>query len=456
MYRPPENANRVKAIKSKFESAPDAPTTKPPLRKVKTLSEIKVSGGGYQENRSSQAGGGGSSLCRQLSDSSRRNIKRTPAFRLDRNSGGDSGIGANGSRLLQNRSRFLDNRSKGFEVTSDKLLDKNANNNVSQVNGNSKCALKESRNNKTTGGKNETEIKSKTDSWNKTYSRNKFLSAQSKFNGNKINEQKTNESDSEYTAIKLLYAKPIPKADRAKPEEDLCGDNANTPTLKISELKSILDNISFDDTLAQPEAPLYGSLRKKPENLTDSLKTALNRPLPPGPAPRKPPRTFAHTPPKPARADPKYMLEKLESALQKGTLSRKVSLPPLPAVPPVSSPDMSTSRFNLSCLNALSCTSGAAASYETVPQSNSAFFVKCRAEPVYAEPFEYQVGAGEDSRSGVEESSSEIEKGGARKSIRRSVHYAVRVAGGIRLLCVSPKVAKTKKILDRILCESIC
>lgn len=375
MYRPPENANRVKAIKSKFES--NSATDKPPLRKVKTLSEIKrASNGNSPENRSTPQLSS-SSLQRQLSDPSKRNIKRTPAFRLDKNLNGGSGSLASSPK--SNRCRYLDNK---------------ASSNNNNINGTPKIE-----------------------------SRNRFLNAQSKF-------EEAIEAD--YTAIKLLYAKPIPKAERTKPDSEESHDQTDTPTLKISELKSILDSISFDGSSLNQlkEAPLYGSLRKFPpvteacDNLTDTLESALNRPLPCGPAPRKPPRTFTHTPVKSPRADPKYMLEKLESALQKGTLAKRALVrPPLPITPASNlSPEMGTSRFNLNCLNALSCTS---AVYEAVPQPNSSFFVQCRAEPVYAEPFEYQTNASDNHSSSFDDSSSDMERVSMTRSIRQSVHYAV-------------------------------
>lgn len=63
-------------------------------------------------------------------------------------------------------------------------------------------------------------------------------------------------------------------------------------------------------------------------DLTDTLKKALKQPLPAGPPPKKPPRTFLFTPSQPdlikieKRKDTKQMLEKLEQVLQEREIGK--------------------------------------------------------------------------------------------------------------------------------------
>lgn len=148
-------------------------------------------------------------------------------------------------------------------------------------------------------------------------------------------------------------------------QKSLSPQRPSTPeiaTLKIGEkekiFRPILSNNDLETTKEiTPLVPAYAQVvkHKKPEPqgtdvLTDTLKAALKQPLPTGPPPKKPPRTFAHTPnskssqknesspstslfceklneslkiktPEPekkatkTKSDPKLMLQKLENAL---------------------------------------------------------------------------------------------------------------------------------------------
>ncbi|KAF5273930.1 hypothetical protein FQA39_LY01045 [Lamprigera yunnana] len=422
MYKPPENSNRVKAIKIKFESNTTENTIlpKPPLRKSRTLQDFSVPSKHIQEKaqinksdvKNTQQG-----LSRQLSDPTKRNIKRTPAFRLDRTSESSAGF-------MQNKTRYLEKIAKNNNHTHDE---------------------------------NKTET-------------NTFSNIRNKFNVKPsiTIKHKDKESRDPSPNLKFLYSEPIPKSQRNKsPPLDDITDIHHIATLKISETKTV------------KEIAEIISLKKiEDESLTDTLKVALRKPLPKGPAPKKPPRTFLHSPnntelklvhsnitvdfakklntdlqknltsprdSKKSRSDPKYMLDKLENALKgKGVLrkSRKSDLsedesdnekykfnfrdlPALPSSPsaPSSSPD-SPHKFNLNCLPSLSCSNS---QYTAVKEPNSSFFVTCtKEEPVYAEPFEYQLDVGQKN---CHSNASAIENvvadsSNTKASVRRSVHYA--------------------------------
>ncbi|KAK5644878.1 hypothetical protein RI129_006178 [Pyrocoelia pectoralis] len=425
MYKPPENSNRVKAIKSKFEnnSNENKVQTKPPLRKSRTLQDFKVTKTDNQQEKISQKQietKNSNTLSRQLSDPTKRNIKRSPAFRLDKSS-------ESCTRIVQNKTRYLEKVVK-------------ANNNRDEIV-------------KTSQPKSE---------------ENTFFELRKKFNASPI-PPITNKQDN----ITFLYSEPVPKLQRNKPK-----DLHNASTLKISDYCKNDSKIIVNDNSLSRNDTNYGSLniKKNLDNLTDSLKNALKKPLPPGPAPKKPPRTFLHTPKKSTddtqplhlstdftkklnlelqknapegkktKSDPKYMLDKLETALKsKGVLLRRqlkggttsdddsdnekqklLNLRELPTVPSHQSPytpSETSPKFNFNCLPSLSCGSS---SYATVKESNSSFFVTCKKEePVYAEPFEYHLDL-DEKHSDDNNSAIESPTGGSagRRTVRRSVHYA--------------------------------
>lgn len=349
MYKPPENANRVQAIRSIFENK--EVTAKPSLTPQKLITKSKTELD-IRYSRCHQ------NLNRQLSDPSKRNIKRTPAFRLDKNAIVD-----------KNPNRYHSKVKLDCDKTRSKCRDDGALN-FSDIR--SKFSCNQSNNNNTSDMNNSTNVEN-------------------------------------VKNLSFLYAKPTPKALRGKKcdntpksdEENYC----NKETLKLKDE----DAISF----------------------TDTLKSALKKPLPAGPAPKKPPRTFLHSPqlspaPKSAplhidkhftdtlnkklqknnntprgKGDPKYMLDKLENMLKNkqnrvrkagktdsedsgdDTITNSNTLPI----------NNSASQLfnNLNCLNALGCS---ASTYERIKEPNSSFFVDCcKEEPVYAEPFQFRENA---------------------------------------------------------------
>lgn len=431
MYKPPENSNRVKAITSQFENNVNETKiqTKPPLRKSRTLQDFKITKRENQEEkippRHIETKNSQQALSRQLSDPTKRNIKRSPAFRLDKTT-------ESCTRIVQNKTLYLEkivkaNNNRDETVKSQPKLEETT---VSEL-----CK---------------------------------------KFNVNST----TNKPDN----VPFLYSEPLPKSQRNKQFH-------NASTLKISDYCKNVSNVNNADN----NVPNYGSLnvKKNLDNITDTLKNALKKPLPPGPAPKKPPRTFLHTPNKShddhqptlradftkklslelqksplenkkLKSDPKYMLDKLETVLKsRGVLLRRQvksgnttseddsdsekqklinsrELPTLPYSPAETSP-----KFNFNCLPSLSCSGS---SYATVKESNSSFFVTCKKEePVYAEPFEYQPDLDErqsdDNSSAIESPTGES---AGRRTIRRSVHYASSPVPDVKADEVANNVSENK------------
>lgn len=327
MYRPPENANRVQAIRNIFEKKE---VTTPPKLITKSKTELDLRYSRCHQN-----------LNRQLSDPSKRsnNIKRTPAFRLDKN-----------AVVEKNHPNRYHHHTK-VKHDCDKVKSNDASTTLN------------------------------------------FSDIRSKFSCNQSNTSEMTSTN--VKNLSFLYAEPIPKALRVKkcdtltPKSDYC----NQETLKL-------------------------------ESLTDTLKSALKKPLPTGPAPKKPPRTFLHSPgagqtskidkkftdtlnkklqnsPTPrGKGDPKYMLDKLENMLKSkhNRIIRKTdsedsddanTLP--------NNNNNSPSLFN--CLNALGCSASSTTTYECIREPNCTFFVD---EPVYAEPFQQK----EKKKSNKEQRSS--------------------------------------------------
>lgn len=151
-----------------------------------------------------------------------------------------------------------------------------------------------------------------------------------------------------------------------------------------------------------------------PQGLTDSLKVALKKPLPQGPAPIKPPRTFQHSPSKNPderkktgkKADPKYMLNKLEMALKNNKLRTRTQekaevsttsgedsddsllfqSKSCPKESVAASNGFSDFGFSeLNCFNSFRCSDPA---YERVKEQQSSFYVEREKNPIYAEPIQ--------------------------------------------------------------------
>ncbi|CAH1154284.1 unnamed protein product [Phaedon cochleariae] len=412
MYRPPQNSNRVKTIKSKFENIEN---NKPP--------EKNNAKNGYRNNLNSnrplektekptESPLNKPILQRQLSDQSRRsNIKRTPAFRVDRSVERPSSF----QRNCYNRSTLFENKVKQFSA-SKYSCDSNSNED-SETSDKKPLLVNEVKNVKT----RPLLVKSK--------SSHDFQYIRSKFDRNTSNNNESEENQYELITnrnlenvdLSLLYTEPIPKALRIKNTveieepaklENQVKDIYSTSTLKISDLPP----------------------KNTDESLTDTLKIALKRPLPVGPAPKKPPRTFQvsnleknisflHVSKQPEKkpqkvakkADPKYMLNKLENALRNNKLkarrqakvdisttsgedsddsllfrskTNEKSTRTLPRLPSQDSDYQDTSAFNLNCLNGLRF---AMTNYEKIKEPNSCFFVSSpEEEPVYAEPYHHR------------------------------------------------------------------
>lgn len=343
MYKPPENANRVQAIRSIFEGK-EAAT--PPKLITKSKTELNIRYSKCHQN-----------LNRQLSDPSKRNIKRTPAFRLDKNA------------IAENR--YQSKVKHDCDKTKSKCLEDEA---------------------------------------------LSFSDIRSKFSRNNNNSEiESDMTSTNVENISFLYAKPIPKSLRI---------NKRDATTKSDE----------DDYHSKETLKLRGD---DSVSLTDTIKSALKKPLPSGPAPKKPPRTFLHSPhvsketnasplhadrkfvevlnkklekntPR-GKGDPKYMLDKLENMLKKkqsrcrkagrtdsedsddnNTIrkSSKTNNKTLMHNTSNTLPNSSSQLFNLNCLNALGCN---ASTYECIKEPNSSFFIECqKEEPLYAEPFQFR------------------------------------------------------------------
>ncbi|KAK9876906.1 hypothetical protein WA026_015942 [Henosepilachna vigintioctopunctata] len=515
MYKPPENKNRVKSIKSKFENIEKSISngTKEETNNLsRTRDNMNICQSSSRLQESSPL-----NLQRQLSDPSKRNIKRTPAFRMDKNTEKVSAFhrsSVNDNHELKHISKHVcSSKTEGCDIKNSKTSEHNiVNNNVPFLIKNDKPVLYKS--------------KSSID----------FNVIRNKFNSGNTNEQhlcESNQRDEEGKKqnISALYTEPIPKSLRVKTcdktiikpiysnLEDLTHEVMNFIDLKTSDIhnSSTLEltdkgkdkkkpinkctNILTDrfhggipngklsehdkknvdsssamkklDTLL--EFTKTSSLKKanrsqqKSEQhlehsseLSDTLKKALKKPLPTGPAPKKPPRIFTHTIQDNSventeknssflylkhktidvekslcsvdkscvkRSDPKYMLNKLETALRNNKLRCKPKIRTdvsttsgedsdenvyvknnfnfsatnknrsLPSVPdnmrtksyntsPTSN-SLLVQALNFNCLNNQSCVSSP---YTKLNESKSSFFVSVKEEPVYAEPWHFEEG----------------------------------------------------------------
>lgn len=431
MYKPPENTNnRVKSIKSKFENIEKNQSTvnikkeqngaRGELKLIKSRSEA------IDNNNSRPV------LSRQFSDPAK--LKRTPAFRLDKN--------VVKSDLLErsaphNRSYYFDSKIKQFNSALKNNCDSNRKNQTDCFKSLNSVEKPENR------FVRPLLVKSKS-SHDFAYIRNKFNNSERLESNNNMKLDQREEKKST-TDISMLYTEPIPKSLR---------NNNNTcdkPVYSnIENLKKVSTDIHNSKTLR------ISDLKENPESsntLTDTLKLALKKPLPLGPPPKKPPRTFEHTtlivgvekqssflhlPPKAKttpnetpKKDPRYMLSKLEQALRNNKIRKNLNKKPetaaednsvsfktrdLPEIPLNSSP-----QFNLNCFNGMTLCK--ATTYEKIGEPNSSFFLENRdEEPVYAEPFNF---------SGVnmekEEGNGVINGQKSDKAHRNSLYYMVSV-----------------------------
>ncbi|XP_018562258.1 uncharacterized protein LOC108904263 isoform X2 [Anoplophora glabripennis] len=450
MYKPPQNSNRVKSIRNKFENIENK--TKSPERNVtknghrNNLNNSPKKTEKLSENTDPS---GKHALQRQYSDPLKRNIKRTPAFRVDKNMEKNNGF----QRNCFNRNTLFESKVKQFSavksncdnnsnIMNSKKSDLNKNSNLKSV---AKC----SRN---VNSKPAPILYKSKSSHEFQYIRSKFdRGITNNINKNSNNFKDNDDSESNFASneclkgidLSLLYTEPVPKSLRSKNinekviNSEKSDDVYTTNTLKLSDKTPLTETV--DEILKSPiDEPITDSL-------TDTLKTALKKPLPSGPAPKKPPRTFQHSnsedgtnnieknisflhltkeveqklniKPKhtPRKADPKYMLNKLENALRNNRLRAKRQAKidisttsgedsddsllfrsktdnkpnrTLPRLPSHTNDLGDNSAFNLNCLNGLGC---ANSNYEKIKEPNSSFFVgRADEEPVYAEPYHYR------------------------------------------------------------------
>ncbi|XP_056646797.1 uncharacterized protein LOC130451662 [Diorhabda sublineata] len=452
MYRPPINNNRVKSIRKKFENSEnnksperkngkncDSGDRNPNKNNERLLADegtrLQFNNSGEVVERKQIEK---DLLQRQLSDPAKRNIKRTPAFRVDKSAERTSAFQRN-----SNQSTLYESKVKQFSAVKN-----NCDNNSNVLTKTSEIKpLLNIESDKSNNIKKPVLLKSQ--------SSIEFQSVRSKFSNditkNLCNDchDSTKNSPEKSMDISLLYTEPIPKALRRNNSN--CTDITSLP---VSAKKDCIYSVS---TMKIEEKLLD---IKKRVSLTDSLKVALSRPLPKGPAPKKPPRTFQalniqesielpknisflHTkqiekkPPSRAfkKADPKYMLIRLEDAVRNNKLKGRKqlidksltsgedsddsmivhtksnrTLPKLPCY----EENSNTSALNFNCLKPLRF---AVTNYEKIREPNSCFFVGNPHEPVYAEPFHYR----KDSLDSVllkREGSSR-----SKQSARNSLYY---------------------------------
>ncbi|KAI4462318.1 suppression of tumorigenicity 5 st5 [Holotrichia oblita] len=172
-------------------------------------------------------------LNRQLSDPNKCNIKRTPAFRLDKNTFIEK------EHMFQ---RHLSQNNIKTKMDKFKSLDDSS-------------RLKENCDNINMTKKTSDKIN---DIKNQLYSIRDDL----------------NTRNDKSVLIKDLYAEPVPKSVRLLQKTNVENDVKIETAEKVITILKDLDQHS---------------------NGTDTIKNALKRPLPPGPAPKKPPRTFQHS-----------------------------------------------------------------------------------------------------------------------------------------------------------------
>lgn len=461
MYKPPINTNRVKYMRSKFENNETENTDFKLInsitnRKPKTINnlqldkkcneEIKRNVVLKRDNTSIDLKTNQTVLARQLSDPLNKcNIKRTPAFRLEKNP----------STHKAHKSNFLESKIKIFDQRLNQNCDNDANFNIKLNNSTVSC-----------------------DKANTAKSPEEKL--------DDIIKQHDSNEEVCYANIKYLYAEPIPKAFRHKNtitnnDHDTIKNNLDdihkTTTLKLQDISNENEK---NNSITKQKSKLIKTkaidlCEFETFNLTETLKTALKRPLPTGPAPKKPPRTFLHSPKADrspendmplienlnlsesftkelnkslkkslltngtktktkSKNDPMYMLNKLENALKNNKIRLKrqakfdntsgeesdSDVKSEQALLSNSNSSSSTSNhiFNLNCLSALTCTN---TKYERIKEPNSSFFLKCDEEPVYAIPFENSIDLNESTTDIG--NSNDSENSNALK--RNSLYYMV-------------------------------
>lgn len=459
MYKAPQNSNRVKSIKSKFENIEHVKSTTSAagLTPSSSLSVnlSKTESQTYSKPSSSDTvlKNHHPVLARQLSDPAKCNIKRTPAFRVDKNVENLPPVKKN----PQQKSLF---ETKVKQFNSVKSCESKLENNLTEcspkVSASPKLDIDIGNNSFLHSGPRHSIKSFKPPSLIKSKSSHDFKNIRNMFSQsddklslcteslkcevNSIDVEERNMLKD--VDLSLLYTEPIPKSLRHRQPSESLSSNTESPLFKPK-----MDNIYTNSTLQLSDIDkkvFLESLKRVlstkdmpgPGGLTDSLKTALKKPLPQGPAPQKPPRTFQHcteavlnsksiisnlkkdtsvhksnTSKKSyKRNDPKYMLNKLEVALKNNKLrlrnQQKVDVSTTSgedsddsllfqsksckSVPkPFEDSLDSEKKFDcilgdLNCFNKSVC--GSNPVYERVPEPTSSFFVEMDKDPIYAEP----------------------------------------------------------------------
>lgn len=384
MYKPPQNNNRVRCLRNKFENLGQNISDNNPNNgcgnNLKTSEKEKL-----QEMPS---------LKTQINESLKMNIKRTPAFRVDRNQANSCSVQKNcydKSVLFESKLKLYTSVKNNCNGTNNQLKEDE---NIGEEYGTDLTNLPKSL----------PDCKSEI-----IYENENFIK-----HGPPQNECEKQNIEKN---ISSLYTKPIPKALRDK-------------NMKMQNLLEKEDEISNLGNLT-----ISNSIEKKENvssHLTDTLKTALKKPLPVGPAPKKPPRTFQHVQQnchstkninhsslvnnvhlrpksKQKKTDAKYMLNKLENALRNNKLYvKKQCKSDLSNTSGDESDDspvfknkfnkinleflnrnndtFSSSTFNFNCLRGINCSRS---DYEIINEPSSSFFIDDCDTPTYMEPYHF-------------------------------------------------------------------
>ncbi|XP_076250836.1 uncharacterized protein LOC143190441 isoform X3 [Rhynchophorus ferrugineus] len=516
MYKPPLNSNRVKSIKNKFESIDNeqqknsfqSPSNKKNLKGDCPFSPKRCHN---TENVPGPSNSRHQILCRQLSDPAKRNIKRSPAFRVDKNIGNEFSVKKeinSPNKLFENKIRQF-NSTKSFEKTESsneytgtngEVLSIESFKNIFSLRQKESCSsfndsnINPSCDNVGNSNVSQTSPTHKTDklvknmaattrpSLIKSKSSHDFQYIRSKFNSvcessenqktkytkeirtdmdDDVKENiphnngitKTEIDDSEESLLlkdvdlSLLYTEPIPKMlrnqNKTLPPKDCMESHLKSLNSIYSKSTLQLSDANKKEFLESLKQVLQEDL---PGGLTDTLKVALSKPLPGGPAPQKPPRTFKYlaeavlannfiknpsflhvvkesppemkldTPKGSKKGDAKYMLNKLESALKNNRLrakkqpsnkadvstsgedsddsllfrsksSRSLSKSSMKTLPdpPVAGVNQRPDTLfgELNCFNSLSCDNP---TYDQIKEPSASFFVPIDPDPIYAEP----------------------------------------------------------------------
>ncbi|GBP20266.1 hypothetical protein EVAR_82139_1 [Eumeta japonica] len=176
-------------------------------------------------------------------------------------------------------------------------------------------------------GMTDSGVSSETENLEDNFERNRVNKLKAQFETPKINfENPTNpyeliDENSDTSKIEIQNEGAINIYEKLKDSEgenDLEEVELTNSSEKIEE-KDVLNNLQYMETNDLCASSETMKLERKNPHLilTDTLKKALKQPLPNGPPPKKPPRTFVLSNTKTEKKNTLQMLEKLEIALQK-------------------------------------------------------------------------------------------------------------------------------------------